>query len=257
MKSKRIVVTRAVEQAGKLVAALENRGAIPVLYPCIAIAPPEDTRDIDYGLKMTVRGEYDWVVFTSINAVTAVAKRLDELGLERTRLSAAKIAAVGPGTADAIESHLEVGVTVVPPHHEAEGLVETLSDVSGDHVFLPQSDLARPILVNGLTNAGAIVKTAAAYRTVLGSGGADLPVLLFRNAIDAVTFTSSSTVDNFLERFSKEGGDLASLKNVCVVCLGAKTTKTAEDNGISVTATPPENTLEALVESLAAQFQNE
>ena len=237
-------------------AELENRGAVPVLYPCIAIEQPDDTRDIDYGLKLTVRGEHDWIVFTSANTVTAVARRLDDLGLERSRLSAAKVAAVGPGTAEAVGSELGIEVAVVPPHHEAEGLVEALSGVSGKRMFLPQSDLARPILADGLTKAGAVVRTAAAYRTVLGRGGADVPVLLFRNAIDAVTFTSSSTVDNFVTRFSREGGDLASLKNVCVACLGAKTTKTAEGHGIGVTITPEENTIDALVGALAAHFDN-
>lgn len=254
MKSKKIVVTRAATQAGKLVAALEDLGAVPVLYPCIAVAPPEDSRDIDYGLKLTVRGEHDWMVFTSANTVAAVAQRLDELGLERSRLSAAKIAAVGPGTADAIESELGIEVAVVPVHHEAEGLIEALAGVSGMRVFLPQSDLARPILADGLTNAGAVVKTATAYRTVTGRGGADVPVLLFRNGIDAVTFTSSSTVDNFVTRFSREGGDIESLRNVCVACLGSKTTKTAEDHGIDVTITPGGNTIEALVAALVVYF---
>jgi len=73
MKSKRVVVTRAAAQARELVRALEDRGAIPVLYPCIAIEAPEDTRDLDYGLKLTVRGEHDWVVLTSANTVSAVA----------------------------------------------------------------------------------------------------------------------------------------------------------------------------------------
>jgi uroporphyrinogen III methyltransferase/synthase len=256
MKSKQIVVTRAALQAGKLVAALEDRGAVAVLYPCIAVAPPKDARDIDYGLKLTVRGEHDWVVFTSANTVVAVARRLDELGLDRSRLSAAKIAAVGPGTAEAIESELGIAVAVIPSQHEAEGLIEAFAGVSGKRMFLPQSDLARPILADGLTNAGAVVRIAVAYRTVLGSGGADVPVLLFRNSIDAVTFTSSSTVDNFVIRFTREGGDLDSLKNVCVACLGTKTTKTAESYGINVTLTPAENTIDALVEALAVHFED-
>ena len=107
-----------------------------------------------------------------------------------------------------------------------------------------------------MINAGAVVKTAAAYRTVLGSGGADVPVLLFRNAIDAVTFTSSSTVDNFVTRFAREGGDIESLKRVCVVCLGSKTTKTAESYGINVTLTPDENTIDAMVAALTMHFEN-
>ncbi|MEJ2719706.1 MAG: uroporphyrinogen-III synthase [bacterium] len=213
MKSKRIVITRAATQADKLAQTIEDRGAIPVLYPCIAVEPPADTRAIDQGLKMAARGEYNWIVFTSTNTVTAVRQRLTSLDIEPSRLAQARIAAVGPGTAQAIESELGIGVTVVPPHYEAEGLIEALRGVSGMRMLIPQSDLARPLLADGLTAAGAVVRTAPAYRIVLGKGGADV-----------------------------------------VACLGTKTTKTAESHGIRVTITPPDNTLEGLVDALAAFF---
>jgi uroporphyrinogen III methyltransferase/synthase len=105
-----------------------------------------------------------------------------------------------------------------------------------------------------LASAGADVVAVAAYDTVLGRGGADVPRLLDKGAVDAITFTSSSTVDNFARRLEHEGSDLGALAGVCVACLGSKTTASAAALGIGVDVTPPENTLESLVSSLDEHF---
>ncbi|UCG52052.1 MAG: uroporphyrinogen-III synthase [Candidatus Latescibacterota bacterium] len=254
MKSKRIVITRAEHQAGKLAALIEERGGVPLMYPCIAVKPVEDTRELDRSLRSAANGEFDWIVFTSANTVRAVFERLGDLGVEPASIAKARIAGVGPGTAEEIESLLGLDVALVPDQHEAEGLVKSFSPASGLRIFLPQSDLARPVLAEGLRLAGAVVRVVPAYRTILGSGGVDVPLLLFRDEIDAVTFTSSSTVDNFMRRLAKEGGDPESLRNVCIACLGRKTARTAETHNLSVTVTAPENTVESLVAALVSYF---
>lgn len=255
MKSKKVVVTRAAHQAGELEAMLEARGAVPVLYPCIEIEPAGDSPEFDEGIRGVSSGAFDWIVFTSANAVLAVKLRLESLGVDLASLSGARIAAIGPGTSDAVRSMLGLDTELLPGAYEAEHLAEALSPVAGARVFLPQSDIARPTLREMLSNEGADVVCVSAYRTVLGSGGADVPGLLAAGEIDAVTFTSSSTVDNFAARLENEGSTLESLVNVCVACLGRKTTKSAVDLGLRVSVSPPENTIESLVSSLDDYFK--
>ena len=255
MNSKKVVVTRAAHQAGELEAMLERRGAVPVLYPCLEIAPAGDSPEFDAGIIKVSKGLFDWVVFTSANAVLAVTRRFDLLGVDSASLGGARIAAIGPGTADAVRSMLGLDVELLPGEYEAEHLAEALSPAAGARVFLPQADIARPILREMLTRAGADVLSVSAYHTVLGSGGADVPGLLAKGKIDAVTFTSSSTVDNFARRLENEGSGLDSVGAVCIACLGRKTTKSAVTLGLSVSVSPPENTLESLISSLDEYFK--
>lgn len=254
MKSRKIVVTRSNHQAHDLVALLEAREAVPVLYPCIAIEPVTDTRRLDDGIRRVVTGEYDWMVLTSANTVMALSTRLDALGIIASDLAGSRIAAIGPGTADSVRSVLRLEAALVPDAYEAEDLVEALSVTEGSRVFLPQSAIARPTLREMLTGAGADVHAVAAYRTVMGGGGADVPDMLVKRQIDAVTFTSSSTVENFEQRLAVEGGRLDMLDEVCVACLGRKTSATAEELGLTVSVSPAENTLACLVEALGDYF---
>lgn len=255
MKSRKIVVTRAAHQAADLEAMLEARGAVPVLYPCIEIEPAGDSPEFDKGIRDVSGGSFDWIVFTSANAVLAVKLRFESLGVDLSSLSGARIAAIGPGTAAAVRSMFGIDAELVPAEYEAEHLAEALSPAAGARVFLPQSNIARPILREMLSNEGADVVFVPAYKTVLGSGGADVPGLLAAGEVDAVTFTSSSTVDNFAARLKNEGSTLESLGGVCVACLGRKTTKSAVTLGLTVTVSPPENTIESLVSSLDDYFK--
>jgi uroporphyrinogen III methyltransferase/synthase len=124
-------------------------------------------------------------------------------------------------------------------------------------ILLAQADLARPILAQELTAAGANVTTVAAYRTVLGSGGADVVALLEGRKVDAAIFTSSSTVHNFLRRLTAEGGHPTLLAGICLACLGPVTAQTARDLGLTVAVAPAHHTLEGLVEALEAYFKGE
>jgi uroporphyrinogen-III synthase len=171
MKGKRIVVTRASHQAAELSELLRRRGAEPLVYPCIAIAPPHDPAALDAGLRAAIAGAFDWLVLTSTNTALALAQRLAELGLAPAQLDGIAVAAVGPATAAAAQRLLGLPVRVVPETYVAESLAATLRPTSQMRILLAQADLARPILAQELTAAGANVTTVAAYRTVLGSGG--------------------------------------------------------------------------------------
>jgi uroporphyrinogen-III synthase len=248
LAGRRVVVTRAPHQAAEFAALLEAHGAEPVLYPCIDIAPPGDASSLDDGLRRAAAGEFDWLVLTSRNTVLALARRLDALGMSPGALSGLSVAAVGPSTAEQSAELLGLTPAVVPDEYVADALAGR----PGARVFLPQSSLARPALADGLRGAGMDVTAVDAYVTVIGSGGADLPALLRAGEVDAVTFTSSSTVENFLSRLEAEGAALSDLGGVAVACIGPVTARTARDCGLTVDAVPEDYTLDGLVAALAA-----
>ncbi len=247
MKGKHIVVTRAVHQAGELCELLETQGAEPLLYPCIDIVPPENIDALDDALQSALDGVFDWLILTSSNTVLALAQRLETL--HRKLPESLAVAAIGHSTAQAARDLLNMQPDLVPDKYVAEAMIEALQPIAGRRVFLPQSNIARPILAEQLAAAGAEVTTVAAYRTVVGSGGVDLPVLLAANQVDAITFTSSSTVRNFHKRIGNHN-----LDDVCIACIGPITSKTAEETGLPVTLVPENYTLEGLVNALETHF---
>ena len=140
--------------------------------------------------------------------------------------------------------------------HTAEGLIDALPAVSGQRLLLPQSTIARPVLANGLRRAGAEVMAVAAYQTVLGSGGDAVPAQLAEGNVDAVVFTSGSTVRNFMQRLNGEGGRLADLAQVCLAAIGPITTQTLFENQLAPAVVPADYTIPALVEALADFFMD-
>ena len=254
LAGRRIVNTRAPHQAGDFDAMLRAQGAEPLAYPCIDLAPPEDASALDGALRAAAAGAFDWLVLTSANTALALARRLADLGLEPAALAGMRVAAVGPATAQAAEQMLGVQVDLLPGEYVAEALAAALRDAPGSRVFLPQSALARPVLRDGLTQVGLDVTAVDAYRTVCGSGGEDIPALLRRGEIDAVTFTSSSTVRNFVRRLEAEGGDLRALGGVCIAAIGPVTAEAAADAGLAVDVVPGDHTLEGMVRDLADYY---
>lgn len=254
MNGQRVVVTRSTEQAAPLSELLRRRGAEPLLYPCIMIAPPADPAALDAALTDALAGRFDWLVLTSSNTVLALAQRLQALGYAPAQLAGLAMAAVGPATAATARRLLGAQTQLVPDEFVAEALAAALQPIAGARVLLPQADLARSLLANTLSAAGAAVTSVVAYRTVTGQGGIDLPDALAAGRVDAVTFTSSSTVDNFLGRLSVEGGHPHQLRDVCVACLGPITAQTARAHGLTVAVTPASSTLDGLVAGLAAYF---
>jgi len=251
LAGKRVVVTRAAHQAAEMTDLLRQAGATPLLYPCLAITPPEDTGPLDTALRTAAAGGYDRLLLTSANTVHILAERLAALGLSLAGLAAA---AVGPKTAQAAEALLGVDVTLVAGKHVAESLAEDLSPASGGRLLLPQSALARPLLAERLRADGALVDVVEAYDTGLGQGGDPVPALLGDGQIDAITFTSSSTVTNFLKRLDQEGGQQDHLASVCLAAIGPVTAATMTEVHLPVDVMPAEYTLAGLVVALEAYF---
>jgi uroporphyrinogen-III synthase len=263
LAGKRIVVTRAANQADELDDLLRQRGAEPLSYPCIAIAPPANTALLDAALRSLAAGEFAWLVLTSRNTVAVLAERLKALGLGLGEPGRVRVATVGAATAQAAEVELGLCSDLVPDEFVAEALAAALTErlKPGERVLLPQAEIARPVLADALQAAGANVTPVVAYRTVTGSGGVDLPALLVASqapgssrSVDAITFTSGSTARNFTERLSAEGGRPADLAGVCIACLGPVTAEAARKLGLPVHVVSSESTIPALVKALEAHF---
>lgn len=254
----RVVVTRAKAQAAEMVARLEALGAETIAVPTIAIAPPEDPGPLDAACDHI--GTFDWVVFTSVNAVARVAERLAAApagvrGLERPRLCA-----VGAVTADALAGH-GLRVDLVPDEYRAEGVLRALreqGELTGVRVLLPRGNLARDLLPAELGRAGAEVTTVTAYRTVpaeLDGEGPDVRGMLRERRVDVVTFTSGSSVRNFARALGeRQAADL--LRHVEVACIGPVTAEAASRLDIATTIMPAESTVPALLEAIVERLGN-
>lgn len=250
----RVVNTRADHQAPSLTSLLEAHGAEVLHYPAITIEPIRDNPDLDAALRAAVDGAFEWIVLTSSNTVHAVVERLKELGFDPKSLSVAKIAAVGPATAETIQQELGLDVSVLPEEFVAEALAKAIPVQAGERVFLPQSDIARSVLAEKLEEAGAQVTRIDAYRTVIGRGGVPLPEYFWRGDVDAILFTSASTVHNFMRRLKRENGSGSMLVDVVVGCIGPVTADAAIAHDLPVKVVPDEHTIEGLVTALANYF---
>lgn len=255
---KAVVVTRALHQAEELNTALRGRGAIPLSYPCIAIGPAADPTRLNQAVRDLLAGAFEWVVFTSSNSVRAVA---DALGDERTRRTSSlqipvNIATVGAATAQAVKDELGLSANLIPTDHNADHIAAELSAVisQGAHVFLPQSEIANPRLREQLAAIGAAVIAVTAYRTLIGSGGVDVPGLLRAGRVDVITFTSPSTVENFLQRLRIEGGHIGDLTNLCLACIGQTTARAVEHFGLSVRVITSIQSVGSLTDALEQYF---
>lgn len=254
LAGKRVVNTRARHQAAALDRLLDARGAVSLSYPCIAIEPPEDCTALDTALRGAASGGCDWLILTSANTVLILAHRLETLGLSLQAAPGLSVAAIGPTTAALAKTLLGLETRVVPDEYVAEALAEALQLAAGTRVLLPQSAIARLTLADTLAAQGAQVQAIAAYRTVRGSGGVDIPRLAAGREVDAITFTSSSTVSYFLERFNSEGGSMNDLTPICIACIGPQTERTVRDSGLAVSVVPADHTLDGLIAGLETYF---
>jgi uroporphyrinogen-III synthase len=251
LQGKCIVNTRAVHQAESLNVLLRAKGAVPLDYPCIAIVPPADSTALDQALIELNTGHFDWLVLTSANTVFAIAQRLRELGIA---LDDAKFRTAAVGAATASATHEQLGLTQIelPAQYIAEALAEHLPIASRSRVLLPESSIARTTLADRLAARGAAVMAVEAYQTVCGDGGVDVTHLLAQQQIDALTFTSSSTVTCFLERLTQVGGRQEDVLAICAACIGTKTAATAREYGFRNITAPSEHTLDGLLTALDA-----
>jgi uroporphyrinogen III methyltransferase/synthase len=248
-----IVVTRAAAQAQRFTQLLESAGARVLEAPAIVIAPPPSWEPLDAALDAL--DTFSWVIFTSVNGVAMVDRRLPARGLAWSALAGRRVAAIGPATADALAEH-GVRPDVVPAEYRAEGLVERLRGVitPADRVLLPRAAQTRDVLVTELKRLGAHVTEVPAYATRRAdAGAARLREALAAGAIDAVTFTSSSTARNFAELFT-EDERRAWLSRVTVASIGPITAATAAEYGLTTGVMPAEYTIPALARALADHF---
>ncbi|MEO8395140.1 MAG: uroporphyrinogen-III synthase [Chloroflexota bacterium] len=245
LAGKRIVNTRALHQAAEFDSLLQNAGAIPLSYPCIAIVPPEDTRALDEALA----SNFDLLVLTSANTVLMLAERLKALGLS---LNGVKAAVVGEATEQSARALLGVEISVIPDDYSAEGLADALTVTEGMRVLLPQSMIAGDDLFSALVIRGADALRVTAYRTIRGCGGVELAPLLKRSEVDAVTFTSASAARFFAERLREEGGEIGEIP---LVSIGAQTSQSLRELGLKVSIQAEKHTLGGLIDGLTTLFK--
>ncbi len=250
---KKIVVTRAAEQAGEFSAKLAARGATVLECPTIRLVGPESWQLLDLAIREL--SGYDWVVLTSGNAVRYFFQRLDTLGLDTRALAGCRVCAVGPRTAEEIRS-FGIKPDLVPTDYKAEGVVEEFSrlDMQGSRVLFPRADKARDVIQRELKRMGAHVDSPVAYRNLFPERLP--PETLFaleKRSVDCITFTSSSTVQNLAAMLGEEMM-LDMLKGVVVASIGPITSKSCRDLGLKVDIEPESYTLDALVDALEAHF---
>lgn len=252
---KRVVVTRSRAQASALSEALHEYGAEAMEFPTIEIAPPPTFDALDAAIDRL--GEYDWVIFTSANGVEALLTRLRDLGKDVRALAGCRLAAIGVQTAAALEAR-GLKVDYVPSEYRAEAIITGLSDaeIRGKRFLLPRAKEAREVLARDLAARGAQVDDVAAYITVTGQAearAAELREMFAQGKIHVVTFTSSSTVRNFVKLMGV--GDIGGLlRQATVACIGPITADTARELGLHVDIVAGEYTVNGLVEALVAHF---
>ncbi len=251
---KKILITRSKEQSRDFSDLLFYYGAEPVIFPTISLIPPESWEEMDRAIASLEK--YDWIIFSSVNGVHFFMNRLKALGKDSRALHRIKICAVGSSTA---EDLLKYGIQVdlVPGSFQGESVVEAFRqmDVQGRSFLIPRAKEAREILPESLKKMGAKVDLVTAYQNVKPVENVErIKKLLLENKLSVITFTSSSTVKNFLELLdSKELK--ASLKNTKIASIGPITSQTLREAGYQVDIQPQEHTIAALTESIVEFYK--
>lgn len=247
----RVLVPRTKDSTENLREELITFGAVPFEVPTMSVEPPRTPQQMERAVHGLVSGRYEWIVFTSLNAVRAIRERFTEYGLDARSLSGIRIAAIGE---DTVEALIAMGVRpdLVPEGDQTTAALleewpayDSLVDPI-DRIFLPRADIATDTLVAGLTELGWEVEDVTAFRTVRAAP----PVASTREAIkaggfDAVVFTSSSTVRNLVGIAGKPH------PSSIIACIGPATAKTAQEHGLRVDVLPEDTTITALTQALA------
>lgn len=254
---KRILVTRPKAQAADLVERLSNLGAEPIEAPMIRIEPPKDYGPLDEACELA--GTFDWVVFTSVNGVDSFLQRLIHGAKDIRELRGVRLCAIGPATALRLTEY-GLKVDLIPTEHRGEAVAEALRSadtLSDRRILLPRADLAREWLPDELRRTGAEVVDVTAYRTVLAGGekdkGPDIYKMLLEQEIDVITFTSASTVRNFVKVLGPDpAADL--LNTTVVAAIGPITAEAATRLNIETTIMPSTYTVPALIDAIVAHY---
>jgi uroporphyrinogen-III synthase len=248
-----------LHQASELADQLRARGLEPVVIPTIEQVPPTSFDALDAALAELAR--FDWIVFTSANAVTAFADRAAELGRAVAGESLPPIAAIGPATARAVTHQLGVPPSLVPEKAVAESLAESLlpharrPDGTPARFLLPRAEVAREVLPEALQAASAVVIVVPAYRTVVPAGAAEALQALFTEGaigVDAIAFTSSSTAQNLAALLEVSGMTL--LEKVRRISIGPVTSATMRDLHMPPHAEAAQSTIPSLVDCLVSKL---
>jgi uroporphyrinogen III methyltransferase/synthase len=256
----RVLVTRPRDQAAEMVDRLTVLGAESIEAPMIRIVPPHDPDPL---LRAAANaGAFDWIVFTSANAVESFMTAFLDGQRDLRSLKGPRLCTVGSGTAERLAKY-GIKVDLVPTEFRAEAVVAAMAEtglVEGASVLVPRADIGRDVIADGLRSAGAHITDVVAYRTVLeeaqSDGGPDIYRMLLDGRIDVVTFTSPSAVRNFSAIYGAEQTtDL--LKNTIVAAIGPVTADAATQLGIDTTVMPAVSTIPALVDAIAAYVVKE
>lgn len=252
LEGKRIVVTRAIEQARGLKVRLENMGAIVLLFPAVSFSEPSDTADLDRAIRSL--GEFDWILFTSVNAVQFFARRCRKLGVEPSQDGTYRCAAVGPATASAMAAE-GFAVDHVAQEFLGAALARELSaSLARKKIILPRSERARPDLPNALKAAGAEVTEVVAYHTG-GVGAIDPEVMrVIREAqVDVISFFSPSAIENMRAEL---GEDLIARLGAKAVfaAVGPVTAASLRNAGMPVAIEASHATAESMAAAIADYF---
>ena len=253
LAGKHIIITRPEEQAPELAERLTAEGARVTALPAIAIAQLEDTARLDAALDELAG--YDWIVLTSANGVRAVAERLAATRHSWADRGRARIAVIGPATARALADQ-DVAADAMPDEYVAEGIVETLGNVAGQRILLLRADIARRALADELRVRGAEVDEVAAYRTMVQPVLEEtLRAVFDGGAVDALTFTSSSTVHGLMRGLAAAGRDpAAALRGMALAAIGPITAGTLREYGLEPAVVAEEYTTQGLVRALVIYF---
>ncbi|MFO0773362.1 MAG: uroporphyrinogen-III C-methyltransferase [Nitrospiraceae bacterium] len=252
---KRILVTRPKRQAAEFSRLLTAAGAEAVECPTIETVPPPSWEPVDAAIA-AIR-TFDWLLFTSVNGIAPFMARLDRAGLDARALAALKICCIGPRTADELRGY-GLRADLIPAEYQAEGVLAALQaeGVQGKKILIARAEVAREILPEQLRAMGADVLVVPVYRTIRPEGSfAQMLDEVRGGAIDMLTFTSSSTVQNFAALFDDREALRRATERVPVACIGPITADTARSYGLPVTVQAPENTVPALAGAIVAHFQ--
>lgn len=258
LSGKRVLVTRTAEQGRAMAAMLRERGAEPVLVPMIELHPPEDLAPVHRAAHEL--GSYAWVAFTSENGVRAFFDVLAADGLDARAFGKSRVAVIGPGTAAALAAH-GVHADVVAKEFRGEGLAKAMldamgADAKGARVLVARAKQARAALPDALRGAGCVVEVIATYETRPAPRAVTerCRALLEGGRVDAVTFTSASTVHGFCDAVGADAAVLLAKSSALVASIGPITTEAASAFGIKVHATATAYTLEGLLMAMEAAF---
>ena len=255
LAGKRIVVTRAREQASDMVRRLSDLGAECLEFPTIKVVPPENVKPLKEAIERL--RDYDWIVFTSVNGVKFFFGLLFEMNKDVRALNHLKIAAIGPATAQKLFKY-GLKSDIIPKNYRAEAVVEAFSkeQLNGKKILLPRAKEARPVLPVELRKMGAKVDEVTTYITEKDRDNADLLTKqLQEKTIDLISFTSSSTVKNFKALLPPDSFNKL-MNGIAIASIGPITSDTAKELGFDVHITAKDYTIPGLCEAILQYFEN-